>query len=221
MFRLTFKRAESPTIPGNRTRRFASHFGFAARIIGEPFNTEVVMSQYRNRKSFSAVSANLKILRGARSQVEFSKFLGIANQVTYHRYENGRVPRAPILQQIATRIGISVDELLSPISSERGVEIRSRSETSGATETTHMAPLSLASRQAFGEASGELVTEKSLKAIQSAFDLKSLTEAEVMHLFDHIVAVSNRAPVELSKYYVLLRVSITKDLERRWRIRVS
>jgi len=178
------------------------------------------MSQYQNRKSFSAVPSNLKALRGKRSQAEFSRFLGIPNQVTYHRYENGRVPRAAVLQQIASRIGITVDELLTPISSDRVKDIQLRASVEKSSGSFGDAPLSPRTRTAFAEACGELVNAKSIKAIQEAFQLEKLSEEEIAALFEHVVAVSNRAPIELVKFYVLVRVAITKDLERRWRIHV-
>lgn len=179
------------------------------------------MRQYQTQKSFSAVPANLKMLRGERSQMEFARFLGISNQVTYHRYENGRVPRASGLQQIASRIGITVDELLSPISALRAKQIVDQGQFKSTSEPgTDDRELSPEARKAFGEASGELVNPKSIKAITEAFQLETLTHEEVSRLYEHVVAVSNRAPVELSKFYVLIRVAITKDLERRWKIRL-
>lgn len=63
-------------------------------------------------------------MRGAVSQAQFANLLGITNQVTYHRYESGRVPKAEILQRIANRFGITVDALLSPLHEARAGEIR-------------------------------------------------------------------------------------------------
>jgi transcriptional regulator with XRE-family HTH domain len=83
----------------------------------------MVMSQYQKDKSLPIVSINLKALRGDRSQAEFAAFLQIPNQVTYHRYENGRTPKIAILEKIAFQIGITVDELLNPIPPERLNEI--------------------------------------------------------------------------------------------------
>ena len=111
------------------------------------------MSQYHSQKSFSAVGQNLRAIRGGLSQAEFAKFLGIPNQVTYHRYENGRVPKAHILQVIATRLGITVDELLAPISNDRAFDIAVHGIT------TAPLPISLGKRatestaKSFGEAS--------------------------------------------------------------------
>ena len=82
------------------------------------------MRQYQKRKILPGFSRNLRGLRGHRTQAEFAAFLGLKNQVTYHRYENGRIPRAAVLQDFASRIGITVDEFLSEIPANRLAEIR-------------------------------------------------------------------------------------------------
>ncbi len=70
-----------------------------------------------------AFSTNLKAIRAARSQLEFAKLLGIATQVTYHRYEHGRIPPAAVLARLAAILGATVDELLAPMSQERAAQI--------------------------------------------------------------------------------------------------
>lgn len=54
----------------------------------------------------------LKHYRGKLSQAEFARFLGVPNQSTYHRYEAGRIPKAEILNDWSSRIGITLDQLL-------------------------------------------------------------------------------------------------------------
>src|SRR6202044_3268177 len=54
-----------------------------------------------------------KKARGDRSQAEFARFLGILSQATYQRYERGRVPDGMVLHQIATRLGVKMESLLS------------------------------------------------------------------------------------------------------------
>lgn len=54
----------------------------------------------------------MRELRGRLTQEEFAKQLGIKSQQAYQKYERGRVPKAPILQQIAQRCGVTVDWLL-------------------------------------------------------------------------------------------------------------
>lgn len=54
----------------------------------------------------------LRNARGARSQAEFARFLGIKHQQTYQAYEAGRVPDGETLVQIATKLKISLDEML-------------------------------------------------------------------------------------------------------------
>lgn len=58
-------------------------------------------------------SEGLKRARGDRSQAEFARFLGIEHQATYQRYEAGRVPDGEVLHQIATRIGVTMEHLLT------------------------------------------------------------------------------------------------------------
>jgi len=57
-------------------------------------------------------AAALKNARGDRSQAEFSRLLGLKHQQTYQAYEAGRVPDGETLYQIATKLGITFDELL-------------------------------------------------------------------------------------------------------------
>ncbi len=173
------------------------------------------MSQYQSKKTFSAVAGNLKAIRASLSQAEFAKLLGIPNQVTYHRYESGRVPKALVLQQIAARLGITVDELLSPMPLDRAIGISVRSHVNAILPKAE-AELNVATSKAFGEASGELVNPKSLKSISDALRLPDLPYDELSRLFSHVVTVSNRSPVELVKYYVLIRVALGKELARRW-----
>lgn len=68
-----------------------------------------MQQQNDNKKIFSD---RLKELRGSRSQSGFAELLGISSQQTYANYEKGRIPKAPILQQIAQHCGVSVDYLL-------------------------------------------------------------------------------------------------------------
>ena len=64
-------------------------------------------------ESFSkSFSESLKRLRGDRSQAEFARFLGIEHQATYQRYEAGRIPDGDVLYQMATRLGITMEDLL-------------------------------------------------------------------------------------------------------------
>lgn len=61
----------------------------------------------------SDFSARLRKLRGARTQRDFADFLGITSQQTYQNYERGRIPKTPVLQQIAQRTGVSIAWLLT------------------------------------------------------------------------------------------------------------
>ena len=67
----------------------------------------------------------LKAARGARSQAEFARLLGIKHQQTYQNYERGRIPKADVLQQIASRMSMTVEDLLSaPAAAYRQVHER-------------------------------------------------------------------------------------------------
>lgn len=69
--------------------------------------------QHRNDSLKKAFAAALIKARGNRSQAEFARLLEIPNQQTYQRYEKGLVPSGIILHQIATRLGVTVDQLLT------------------------------------------------------------------------------------------------------------
>lgn len=152
---------------------------------------------------------NLKAMRGELSQAEFASLIGIPNQVTYHRYESGRVPKAEMLQQIAARLGITVDELLSPMTGDRATSISIRAIVNAKD------PARESSAKSFCEDCAELVSAKSVKSISEAMQLGQASDDELSKLFGHIVQVSNRAPAKLMKYYVLVRVAIGRELERR------
>jgi transcriptional regulator with XRE-family HTH domain len=68
----------------------------------------------QQRKSVLAknFAAALLKARGDKSQAEFSRFLGLKHQQTYQAYEAGRVPDGETLFQIASKLGLSFDELL-------------------------------------------------------------------------------------------------------------
>jgi DNA-binding transcriptional regulator YiaG len=72
--------------------------------------------------------------------------------------------------------------------------------------------------RALGEAAGELITPKSIKAMTDTFQLQRLAHKDLSHLFEHVVMVSNRAPLELAKYYVLIRYAVGKEVARRYGI---
>jgi len=169
------------------------------------------------KKSFSNVAANLKTIRGEVSQSDFAKVLGIANQVTYHRYESGRVPKAEILHQISDRLGINLDELLSPISPMRAAVIYAQAVIKQTTHLPIVSKNSSASAKAYGEASGELINDDSVKAITKAMQLDQLPYDDVSRLCSHIIKVSNRAPRELMKYYVLIRYAAMLQLARHYK----
>lgn len=60
-----------------------------------------------------SLSVALRKARGERSQAEFARFLGFEHQATYQRYEQGRIPDADILYQMANRLGVTMEELLA------------------------------------------------------------------------------------------------------------
>jgi len=70
------------------------------------------------------VKQNLRAIRGTLSQAAFARLIGIANQVTYFRYENGRLPKPAVLQEAARRLGMDVSELLATIPAKRAIELQ-------------------------------------------------------------------------------------------------
>ncbi len=151
------------------------------------------------------------------SQAEFAKFIGVPNQATYQRYEAGRIPRPPVLHQIAIRLGIEVDELLMPMDADRAFEITALAFIEGPARA-HV-KMTEASVKAIGKGIGELVTSKNVKAIADAFRLKSLSWEELSSFFEHIVSVANRAPVHLMKFYALIRRAIAEELATRMKLK--
>ncbi len=172
------------------------------------------MRQYQKSKSLSSVGANLKAIRGDLSQAAFAALLGIEKQVTYHRYEAGRVPKAHILQDFSSRFGITLDELLAPISSARANEIRAHIKNPK-TATKAAGALSLETRISIGQALSELVNQTSVTAVTSAWRLCESDPRELMDLGDHLVEAQKRAPLHLQKYYHVLRFAVQAELSKR------
>jgi transcriptional regulator with XRE-family HTH domain len=70
------------------------------------------MSQHQNDVLVKNFSAFLRRARGYRSQAEMARLLGLKNQQTYQRYEEGRVPKGQVLHQLANKLGVTVDQML-------------------------------------------------------------------------------------------------------------
>ncbi len=176
------------------------------------FNTIGIMSQQK-KTALSPFSENLRALRGEISQAKFAPLLLIENQVTYHRYEHGRVPRAPQLQMIAVRLGITVSELLSPLAPDRINEISRRCGLGEASEASALLKTKLNVEAA--QEMERLVNDKSVQAVWEAFQLHKWANDDVITLFEEIVSAANHARPRLVKFYVLIRAAITKELGRR------
>jgi len=103
---------------------------FFARCIRYRFGSTYKgsMSSKQNSKIDVAntVAENLRALRGELSQSRFARLIGIEHSVTYHRYENGRLPKPSVLQTAAERLGIEVSELMTPIPAKRAFELQER-----------------------------------------------------------------------------------------------
>jgi transcriptional regulator with XRE-family HTH domain len=173
------------------------------------------MSQYQKKNSFSVVGPNLRALRGAHSQAEFAKFLGITNQVTYHRYENGRVPKAEVLQKIAERVGITLDELLSPLPQTIIDEFRKRDRSS---QTKVLADWNNEVSAPLARAISELVNGESVKQAQAAFGFRRSTDEELLRLHEHVIRVEALAPFEIIKFYELMVAAVQHELKRRLKL---
>ena len=174
------------------------------------------MSQYQKKHTFSAIGPNLRALRGSLSQAEFAKFLGVANQVTYHRYEKGRVPKADVLQQIAKRIGITVDDLLSPVSQALIEQFQKQEgpllpKTAPDWKKDFLGPMY--------HAMGELVNDESVKQLQSAFGLRQASDESLLTLYEHVTKIESRAPFEIIKYYNLIVTAVQREFKRRLKLK--
>lgn len=180
------------------------------------------MRQHRTVKSFSAVARNLRALRGARTQAEFAAFLGIANQQTYHRYESGRVPKAETLRQIAGRIGITVDELLTPLPVERIAAVAA-GEKSASSELSVLALLATHHHlpEASSEAIARFATPDNLQILASIFRLREASRAELARCLENLIAVTLRAPAEVLRFYWPIRMAIVKEIEDRLRFDIE
>lgn len=58
-------------------------------------------------------SDRLRFLRGRDSQAAFAKRLGISSQQSYANYESGRIPKGPVLSQIAKACNVSLEWLIN------------------------------------------------------------------------------------------------------------
>jgi transcriptional regulator with XRE-family HTH domain len=203
-------------MPGNRIFRGVLGSLFFARcstICRERYqlgNTNAIP----NYKIFvRAFSDNLKALRGDIPQAQFAKILNIPNQVTYHRYEHGRVPKRDLLAKIAKAIGATVDELISPMRPQRAAEIRAGLKKRMAEE-----PLTredkIAAEDAISKSLMELVTPDSRAAIAAAFRLADMSTDEQLNLFDPFMRARNRAPLEYQKYYVLIMAAFLPEFDK-------
>jgi phage repressor protein C with HTH and peptisase S24 domain len=80
------------------------------------FNPFIIVAQQQNElitQNFCRALRDARKKRGE-SQAEFARFLGIQAQQTYQRYETGQtIPDGLTLHEIATRIGVTVDYLLT------------------------------------------------------------------------------------------------------------
>ena len=71
------------------------------------------MRQHENSIFLRQFSEALRKARGSRSQAEFARVLGIKNQQTYQRYEQGvNEPVASIAHTLCSKIGVSFEDLL-------------------------------------------------------------------------------------------------------------
>lgn len=99
---------------------------------GGTLNTERNNCQHQMETSSKLLSESLKKARGDRSQAEFARFLGIEHQATYQRYESGeRMPDADVLHQMAMRIGVTMEHLMTGSYSKGSVLRESGIEFSG------------------------------------------------------------------------------------------
>ena len=87
-----------------------------------------MMRQHRNDILSKNFSTTLLELRGSLSQAEFARKLGIPSQQTYQRYEKGLIPSGEILHQIASVVGVKIDDLLHGNDTQKNSEVFEKSE---------------------------------------------------------------------------------------------
>jgi transcriptional regulator with XRE-family HTH domain len=197
-------------------RRLLSHFFNVSRIIGVNKTPIWFCVNTEMKTSISPVPANLRTIRGDLGQAEFAKFLGIANQATYQRYESGRVPKVDILVQIAKRLGITLDELLAPIEQSRAAIIFAQAVLKDAMPETSSGPKQTSAQPS---PAGELINDEAIKFITKALRLDAAPQEEVSKLFQHLVSTANKCPKGLMKYYVLIRYAVMQQLAKQHKLK--
>lgn len=160
-------------------------------------------------------SQNLKMLRGGATQRVFAQLLGFENQATYHRYESGRVPRPNVLARIAYRLGLSVEELLAPLSETRRDEIVARLKHG----TPDLDKQPWGSRQqariAVLRENAKLLKRDNVTSVVSAFGLSELSRAELNYALDHFRKAEAGVEVSVQRFYALIIDALRAEIRRR------
>lgn len=68
-----------------------------------------MVSQREKQQNFGD---RLKAIRGHRSQTEFAQLIGLASQQAYATYQQGRIPKLPVLRKICDLSGVDMNWLL-------------------------------------------------------------------------------------------------------------
>lgn len=160
-------------------------------------------------------SQNLKMLRGGTTQRVFAQSLGFENQATYHRYESGRVPRPNVLARIAYRLGLSVEELLAPLSETRRDEIVARLKRG----TPDLDKQPWTSRQqariAVLRENAKLLKGENVTSVARAFGLSDLTRDELNYALDHFRKLEGQVEVTVQRFYSLIVDALKAELRSR------
>lgn len=127
------------------------------------------------------------------------------------------MPKVFVLQQIANKLRIAVDDLLRPISQQEAVTI---SAVAIADSLGDIEPPSAQKNPGvFHERFHELATVSGIQHVSEALQLKDVPKEELVRLFEHIVSVTNRAPAELKKYYVVIRGAVIREIGRKFKLK--
>ena len=162
-----------------------------------------------------AFSQNLKSLRGERPQRLFARLMGFDNQATYHRYEAGRIPRPNVLARIAYRLGVPVEDVLSPLSTLRIKEIAARLDGPAPNPEQQPWDSRKQARVAVMREIGKLLKPENLKAAREAFGLSDLSGQELKQAAKHFSAAEEEVEISLQRFYSLILEAIREELHQR------
>jgi transcriptional regulator with XRE-family HTH domain len=166
-------------------------------------------------KSIQALASNLKALRDTFPPRRFSEIVGVSKPKVYLRYENGAVPRPVILQRIALRLGVTVSELLSPMSSARIKEVQSQMRTVSDQVVVPPGRVTHRTRLALMQARRQYATPENQKLLQRIFALRTADTTLLIKLRKQLDSCALATPLEIGRYFFPMLLAVDEELSRR------